>query len=58
MDDYARYVIPHFAGSNANREASYHWVTDHQQEIVSKRVSAAEQMIAKHQAERAEKRRV
>jgi limonene 1,2-monooxygenase len=40
------------------REAAYRWVTDHQQEITSKRVSAAEQKIAKHEAEQAEKRRV
>jgi limonene 1,2-monooxygenase len=52
---YARYVIPHFAGSNASRVASYHWVTEHQAEIVGKRVAAAQQMVAKHEAEQAEK---
>jgi limonene 1,2-monooxygenase len=53
---YARYVMPHFDGANANREASYQWVTDHQDELVSKRTSAAEQMTAKHEAEQAAKR--
>jgi limonene 1,2-monooxygenase len=55
---YARYVIPHFARANTNREASYRWVTEHQSEIVSKRVAAAEQMVAKHEAERAGAQRV
>ncbi len=49
---YAQYVIPHFAGTNRNRVDSYRWVTENQDEVVSKRVSAAQQMIAKHQAER------
>jgi limonene 1,2-monooxygenase len=55
---YARYVIPHFARANTNREASYRWVSEHQSEIVSKRVAAAEQMVAKHEAERAGAQRV
>jgi limonene 1,2-monooxygenase len=49
---YARYVIPHFAGSNANRVESYDWVTSNQEELVTKRVSAAAQMFEKHEAER------
>ena len=50
---YARYVIPHFSGANANRAASYDWVTEHQEELVSKRVTAAKLMTDKHEAERA-----
>lgn len=53
---YARYVIPHFDQANVNRAASWEWVTDHQEELVSKRASAAEQMTAKHEAEQAAKR--
>ena len=49
---YARYVIPHFNGANANRTASYEWVTEHQDELVSKRVTAAKLMTEKHEAER------
>jgi limonene 1,2-monooxygenase len=48
---YARYVVPHFDGANVNRVDSYHWVTEHQREIVDKRVAAAQQMIDRHQAE-------
>jgi limonene 1,2-monooxygenase len=50
---YAHYVIPHFSGVNANRFASYDWVTTNQGELVEKRVNAANQMFAKHAAERA-----
>jgi limonene 1,2-monooxygenase len=52
---YAHHVIPHFAGANDNRVASYHWVTANQDELVSKRVNAANQMFEKHEAERASK---
>ncbi len=52
---YAHHVIPHFAGANRNRIDSYHWVTANQEELVTKRVNAAEQMFARHQAERAAK---
>jgi limonene 1,2-monooxygenase len=50
---YAHYVIPHFSGVNANRFASYDWVTANQAELVEKRVNAANQMFSKHAAERA-----
>ena len=50
---YAQYVIPHFSGANRNRTDSYNWVTQNQDEFVTKRVNAANQMIAKHRAERA-----
>jgi limonene 1,2-monooxygenase len=52
---YAHHVIPHFAGANDNRFASYDWVTANQDELVSKRVNAATQMFEKHEAERASK---
>ncbi len=50
-DLYARYVIPHFDQANTLREASYEWVSKNQSSIVDKRVAAANQMIAKHEAE-------
>ncbi len=49
---YAEHVIPHFSGANTNRARSYEWVTDNQDELVAKRVNAAAQMFATHQAER------
>jgi limonene 1,2-monooxygenase len=50
---YAQYVIPHFSGANDNRRASYDWVTKNQAELVTKRVHAAQQMFAAHEADRA-----
>ncbi|HXY94290.1 MAG TPA: LLM class flavin-dependent oxidoreductase [Acidimicrobiia bacterium] len=50
---YAEYVIPHFSGANENRRKSYAWVTANQEELVTKRVNAAQQMFAKHAAESA-----
>ncbi len=50
---YARYVMPHFDNSNVNRVESYAWVTAHQDELVDKRIAAAAQMTAKHEAEQA-----
>ena len=52
---YSQYVIPHFAQANENRTKSYQWVTKNQTELVTKRVNAANQMFAKHEAEQAEK---
>jgi limonene 1,2-monooxygenase len=54
---YAQYVIPHFAHANVNRQASYDWVTKNQAELVEKRVSAANQVFARHEAEQAAKGR-
>ena len=45
-------MIPHFSGANEHRVRSYQWVTDNQDELVTKRVNAATQMFAKHQGER------
>ncbi len=50
---YARYVMPHFDRANELRQASWKWVTANQDSIVAKRMAAAEQMIAKHEAEQA-----
>jgi limonene 1,2-monooxygenase len=55
LELYAHHVIPHFSGANVNRETSYEWVTANQNELVTKRVNAANQMFAKHQAERPDK---
>jgi len=55
LELYAQYVIPHFAGANENRQASYAWVTKNQDELVTKRVNAAQQMFARHEAEQAAK---
>jgi limonene 1,2-monooxygenase len=55
LELYAQYVIPHFAGANDNRRASYAWVTENQQELVAKRVGAAQQMFDRHEAEQAAK---
>ncbi len=52
---YARYVMPHFSGANRNRTDSWAWVTANQTEIVDKRLAAAAQMTAKHDAEEAAK---
>jgi limonene 1,2-monooxygenase len=52
---YAQYVIPHFARANENRQRSYDWVTKNQAELVQKRVNAAQQMFAQHEAERGER---
>jgi limonene 1,2-monooxygenase len=53
---YARYVMPHFSGTNAARSASYDWVTEHRAELTDKRTTAAQQMFAKHEAEERAKR--
>lgn len=53
---YARYVMPHFDGANTSRADSWRWVTEHQDEVVTKRIAAAEQMTAKHEAEQLAKR--
>ncbi|HUZ09477.1 MAG TPA: LLM class flavin-dependent oxidoreductase [Acidimicrobiales bacterium] len=49
---YADHVIPHFAQANVNRVDSYNWITRVQGELIEKRTNAANQMFAKHEAER------
>jgi len=55
FDLYARFVMPHFAGSNKPRQESYAWVTQHQAELSGKRVAAAQKMFNQHEAEWAER---
>lgn len=55
LELYAQYVIPHFADANRNRQRSYDWVTANQEELVTKRVGAANQVFARHEAEQAAK---
>ena len=50
---YARYVMPHFNGANAPRTESYEWVTAHTDSLTRMRKAAAQEMFAKHEAERA-----
>jgi limonene 1,2-monooxygenase len=51
---YARYVMPHFRGTNAARRASYQWVGENNVEFSGKRQAAVEAMFRKHEAEMAE----
>jgi limonene 1,2-monooxygenase len=53
---YARYVMPHFRGTNAARAASYRWVGDNSVEFSGKRQAAVEAMFRKHEAEVARSR--
>jgi limonene 1,2-monooxygenase len=48
---YARYVIPHFSGTNQARFDSYDWVGKHTGELSDLRRSAAQAMIDRHEAE-------
>ncbi len=50
--------MPHFDDANVNRADSYVWVSAHQDELVSKRIEAAKQMTAKHDAEQAARGRL
>ena len=50
LDLYARYVLPHFSAANANRAASYGWVTANQAELIEKLKRAAREMFEKHEA--------
>jgi limonene 1,2-monooxygenase len=47
---YARYVMPHFDGANAARQASYASVTASQSMLVDKRNAAAQQAFDRHAA--------
>jgi limonene 1,2-monooxygenase len=48
---YARYVMPHFSGSNTARKESYEWVGTHRQQLSDLKRGAVEKMFEKHQAE-------
>jgi limonene 1,2-monooxygenase len=47
---YARYVIPHFARSNANRNASYDWWREHSLEASGQSRDAAAATFEKFKA--------
>ncbi|MBV9783899.1 MAG: LLM class flavin-dependent oxidoreductase [Acidisphaera sp.] len=49
---YARYVVPHFRGSNVNRVDSLAWVFDNVGELNALQEGAAKRMFDKHEAER------
>jgi limonene 1,2-monooxygenase len=49
---YARYVMPHFSGSNVGRQESYRWVGTRTPELNEMRLGAARKMFEKHHAER------
>jgi limonene 1,2-monooxygenase len=49
---YARFVMPHFHGSNVSREASLDWVAKNAIGFDEKRDAAAAAMFAQHEAER------
>jgi len=53
---FARHVLPQFNGSNAARQASLQWYTDHNKELIGKAMSAAMETVQKHMAERAAKK--
>jgi limonene 1,2-monooxygenase len=51
---YARFVMPHFRGTNAGRQASYDWVMANRERFGAKRMSAVAAAVAKDKAELAE----
>jgi len=50
---YARYVMPHFSGANANRKATYEWMNERNADLLAMRRGAAEKAFAKHEQETA-----
>jgi limonene 1,2-monooxygenase len=53
----ARHVVPHFDAANRNREASLAWVSENSATLLGAARDAANEMIQKHMAEQAQKRR-
>lgn len=53
---YARFVIPHFSGVNANRASTNTWMRDNMAEFAATRQTAYEKMFAKHAAETGKER--
>jgi len=47
---YARYVMPHFNGANANRTATYNVMHERGEELLSLRRGAASKAFAQHEA--------
>jgi len=54
---FARYVLPHFNGSNLARVASLDWYTAHNTELIGKAIQAATETVQKHFAEQAAKQK-
>lgn len=52
---YARFVMPHFSGVNANRASTHAWMVDNMAEFAATRQAAYEKMFAKHAAEQEKK---
>ncbi len=48
---YQRYVMPHFSGANGPRVESFDWCSENRALLTEKRVSAAQAMFDKHEAE-------
>ena len=48
---YQRYVMPHFSGDNRPRIESFNWCAGNRDQLTEKRVSAAQAMFDKHEAE-------
>lgn len=47
---YARYVIPHFAKTNVNRQSSYDWLTTELPKFNERRQAAVDKAFAKYEA--------
>jgi limonene 1,2-monooxygenase len=47
---YARYVMPHFSGTNANRIATYNVMAERVEEFKALRRGAADKAFAQHEA--------
>ncbi|MDE2516487.1 MAG: LLM class flavin-dependent oxidoreductase [Rhodospirillales bacterium] len=52
---YARFVMPHFRGTNAHRASSLDWAAENAGSFSAARQKAVAEMFAKHEAERAAK---
>jgi limonene 1,2-monooxygenase len=47
---YARYVMPHFTGANANRQATYDWMKERNADLLAMRKGAAQKEFEKYEA--------
>jgi len=52
---YARYVMPHFAKTNANRRKTQDWMIEQNSDFQARRKTASEAAFAQHDAEQAQK---
>ncbi|MWB78159.1 LLM class flavin-dependent oxidoreductase [Pseudooceanicola sp. 216_PA32_1] len=53
---YARYVMPHFAKTNANRRATQDWMIEQNTNFQDRRKTASDAAFAQHEAEQSEKK--